>query len=57
MLCLKAWRNCNQSLAETVVAGQLVEGGYIPRIPTTMEKLEALVVIVNQADHLLQDML
>ncbi|XP_031263561.1 transcription factor TGA1-like [Pistacia vera] len=36
------------TLAETVAAGQLVEGGYIPRIPTAMEKLEALVVFVNQ---------
>ncbi|KAJ0097306.1 hypothetical protein Patl1_27394 [Pistacia atlantica] len=35
------------TLAETVVAGQLVEGGYIPRIPITMEKLEALVVFVK----------
>ncbi|XP_044477868.1 transcription factor TGA1-like [Mangifera indica] len=36
------------TLAETVAAGQLVEGGYIPRIPTAMEKLEALVSFVNQ---------
>ncbi|KAJ0040876.1 hypothetical protein Pint_26702 [Pistacia integerrima] len=45
------------TLAETVAAGQLVEGGYIPRIPTAMEKLEALVVFVNQADHLRQETL
>ncbi|XP_044470290.1 transcription factor TGA1-like isoform X1 [Mangifera indica] len=45
------------TLAETVAAGQLVEGGYIPRIPTAMEKLEALVSFVNQADHLRQETL
>lgn len=36
------------TLADTVAAGQLVEGGCIPRIPTAMEKLEALVSFVNQ---------
>ncbi|XP_044469725.1 transcription factor TGA4-like [Mangifera indica] len=36
------------TLAETVAAGQLVGGGYIPRIPTAMEMLEALVSFVNQ---------
>ncbi|KAJ0039563.1 hypothetical protein Pint_26712 [Pistacia integerrima] len=45
------------TLAKTVVASQRVEGGYIPRIPSAMEKLEALVVFVNQADHLCQDTL
>ncbi|KAJ0040344.1 hypothetical protein Pint_26725 [Pistacia integerrima] len=35
------------TLAETVAAGQLVEGGYIPQIPTAMEKLEAIVSFVN----------
>ncbi|KAJ0097512.1 hypothetical protein Patl1_27400 [Pistacia atlantica] len=45
------------TLAETVAAGQLVEGGYIPRIPTAMEKLEAIVSFVNQADHLRQETL
>ncbi|XP_044469702.1 transcription factor TGA1-like [Mangifera indica] len=45
------------TLAETVAAGRLVEGGYIPRIPTAMEKLEALVSFVNQADHLRQETL
>ncbi|XP_044470104.1 transcription factor TGA4-like [Mangifera indica] len=44
------------TLAETVAAGQLV-GGYIPRIPIAMEKLEALVSFVNQADHLRQETL
>ncbi|XP_044470099.1 transcription factor TGA1-like [Mangifera indica] len=48
MLSLKAWRNCTLTLAETVAACQLVEGGYIPRMPTEMEKLEALVSFVNQ---------
>ncbi|XP_044469746.1 transcription factor TGA1-like [Mangifera indica] len=34
--------------AETVAAGQLVEGGCIPKIPTAMEKLEALADYFGQ---------
>ena len=37
-----------QTLAETIVAGQLVEATYIPHMATAMEKLEALVSFVNQ---------
>jgi transcription factor TGA len=40
------------TLAESVVAGQLGEGSYVPQTGTAMEKLEALVSFVNQADHL-----
>lgn len=41
-----------QTLAETVAAGQLGEGSHVPHIANAMEKLEALVSFVNQADHL-----
>ena len=37
-----------QTLAESVAAGQLGEGSYIPQIGTAMEKLEALVIFLNQ---------
>ncbi|XP_054820975.1 transcription factor TGA4 isoform X2 [Prosopis cineraria] len=46
-----------QILAETVAAGQLVDGTYIPQMATAVEKLEALVSFVNQADHLRQETL
>ncbi|XP_061345536.1 transcription factor TGA4-like isoform X2 [Gastrolobium bilobum] len=46
-----------QMLAETVEAGQLVEGTYIPHMATVMERSEALVSFVNQADHLRQETL
>ncbi|XP_024023653.1 transcription factor TGA1 isoform X1 [Morus notabilis] len=46
-----------QTLAETVAAGQLGEGSYIPQMGTAMEKLEALVSFLNQADHLRQETL
>ncbi|XP_028765949.1 transcription factor TGA4 [Neltuma alba] len=46
-----------QILAETVAAGQLVDGTYIPQMANAMEKLEALVSFVNQADHLRQETL
>lgn len=42
-----------QTLAETVAAGQLGEGNYIPQLPTAMEKLEALVSFLNQVIHCL----
>lgn len=37
-----------QTLAESVAAGQLGEGSYIPQMGTAMEKLEALVSFLNQ---------
>ncbi|KAG2300674.1 hypothetical protein Bca4012_012419 [Brassica carinata] len=40
------------TLAESVAAGELGEGSYIPQISCAMERLEALVSFVNQADHL-----
>lgn len=46
-----------QTLAETVAAGQLGEGNYVPQIANAMEKLEALVCFMNQADHLRQETL
>ncbi|KAK3211925.1 hypothetical protein Dsin_016631 [Dipteronia sinensis] len=46
-----------QTLSETVAAGQLGEGGYLPQLNIAMEKLEALVSFVNQADHLRQETL
>ncbi|GAA0166309.1 DNA-binding transcription factor [Lithospermum erythrorhizon] len=46
-----------QILAETIATGQLGEGNYLPQINAAMEKLEALVRFVNQADHLRQETL
>ncbi|PSS30266.1 Transcription factor like [Actinidia chinensis var. chinensis] len=46
-----------QILAESVAAGQQGEGSYIPQVSTAMEKLEALVSFVNQADHLRRETL
>ncbi|CAH2073321.1 unnamed protein product [Thlaspi arvense] len=40
------------TLADTVAAGKLGEGSYVPQITCAMERLEALVSFVNQADHL-----
>ncbi|CAA7027150.1 unnamed protein product [Microthlaspi erraticum] len=40
------------TLAESVAAGKLGEGSYIPQMTCAMERLEALVSFVNQADHL-----
>ncbi|KAK7379438.1 hypothetical protein VNO80_04899 [Phaseolus coccineus] len=42
------------TLADSVAAGQFMEGTYIPQMTSAMEKLEALVSFVNQADHLRQ---
>lgn len=36
------------TLAETVAAGPLGEGSYVPQMALAMEKLEALVSFVNQ---------
>ncbi|PIN05716.1 hypothetical protein CDL12_21745 [Handroanthus impetiginosus] len=45
-------------LAETIVSGQLDdEGNYYPQIRAAMDKLEALVRFVVQADHLRQETL
>ncbi|KAL5555914.1 hypothetical protein UlMin_038150 [Ulmus minor] len=46
-----------QTLAETVAGGQLGEGNYDPQMANAMEKLEALVSFLNQADHLRQETL
>ncbi|XVE83218.1 hypothetical protein DITRI_Ditri16bG0069800 [Diplodiscus trichospermus] len=46
-----------ENVSATVAAGQLGEGSYIPQVATAMEKLEALVSFVNQADHLRQETL
>ncbi|KAL0648286.1 hypothetical protein Bca4012_046577 [Brassica carinata] len=40
------------TLAESVAAGELGEGSYVPQITSAMERLEALVSFVDQADHL-----
>ncbi|XP_030463339.1 transcription factor TGA4-like [Syzygium oleosum] len=45
------------TLSEAVAGGRLGEGNYIPQVATAMEKLEALVSFVNQADHLRQETL
>ena len=36
------------TLAESVAAGELGEGSYVPQITSAMERLEALVSFVNQ---------
>ncbi|XP_011653133.1 transcription factor TGA1-like isoform X2 [Cucumis sativus] len=46
-----------QNLFESVVAGQLGEGSYPLQMTAAMERLEALVSFVNQADHLRQETL
>ncbi|XP_028077749.1 transcription factor TGA1-like isoform X1 [Camellia sinensis] len=46
-----------QTVSETVAAGQLGEGSYIPHVNNAMEKLKALVLFVSQADHLRQETL
>ncbi|KAI5669961.1 hypothetical protein M9H77_19814 [Catharanthus roseus] len=47
----------HQYLGEAVLAGQLGQGNYLPQMEAAMEKLEALVRFVNQADHLRQETL
>ncbi|KAG5529377.1 hypothetical protein RHGRI_029929 [Rhododendron griersonianum] len=46
-----------QTLVDTVAAGQLGDGSYNPQVASAMEKLEALVSFVMQADHLRQETL
>ncbi|XP_061337428.1 transcription factor TGA4-like [Gastrolobium bilobum] len=41
-----------QALADSVAAGQLVEGSYIPQMASAMENLEALASFLIEADHL-----
>ena len=41
-----------QILVETVAAGQVVDGTYIPQMAIAVEKLEALVSFVNQVMNL-----
>ncbi|CAB4283524.1 hypothetical protein PRUPE_6G177200 [Prunus persica] len=40
------------TLADTVAAGQLGEGSYVPQMANAMQKLEELVSFVQQADNL-----
>ncbi|PIN03023.1 hypothetical protein CDL12_24461 [Handroanthus impetiginosus] len=47
----------HQIVAETLASGQLVEGNCLAQVRTAMEKLEALVRFVDQADHLRQETL
>ncbi|XP_047257770.1 TGACG-sequence-specific DNA-binding protein TGA-1A isoform X4 [Capsicum annuum] len=47
----------HQILAEAVAAGTLGDGIILPQMTATIEKLEALVRFVNQADHLRQETL
>ncbi|KZV35655.1 hypothetical protein F511_30011 [Dorcoceras hygrometricum] len=44
-------------VAEAIGAGRLGEGNYLPQISAAIEKLEALVRFVGQADHLRQETL
>ncbi|GMH24197.1 hypothetical protein Nepgr_026040 [Nepenthes gracilis] len=46
-----------ETLAETVAAGRLGEGNYVPQMTNAVEKLDALVSFVNQADHLRKETL
>ncbi|KAK6924131.1 Basic-leucine zipper domain [Dillenia turbinata] len=46
-----------QILAETIAGGQLGEGSYISQMSNAIDKLDALVSFVNQADHLRQETL
>ncbi|KAL8143352.1 hypothetical protein V2J09_016384 [Rumex salicifolius] len=46
-----------QTLAESVAAGQVDEGSYVPQMTIAVEKLDALVSFVTQADHLRQEAL
>ncbi|KAJ4840171.1 guanine nucleotide-binding protein, alpha-1 subunit tga1 [Turnera subulata] len=46
-----------QNLAETVADSQFCEASCMPQMETAMEKLEALVRFVQQADHLRQETL
>ncbi|KAL8110713.1 hypothetical protein AgCh_026452 [Apium graveolens] len=43
-----------QTLSDALAAGQLGEGSYFPQIANAMERLDALVSFVNQADHIRQ---
>ncbi|TYG46418.1 hypothetical protein ES288_D11G255200v1 [Gossypium darwinii] len=46
-----------ETVSSTVAGGPVAEDSYIPQVATAMEKLEALVSFVNQADHLRQETL
>ncbi|XP_012492248.1 transcription factor TGA1 isoform X1 [Gossypium raimondii] len=46
-----------ETVSSTVAGGPVAEVSYIPQVATAMEKLEALVSFVNQADHLRQETL
>lgn len=46
-----------QTLVETIAGDRLCEGNYMGPITMAMEKLEALAIFINQADHLRQETL
>jgi transcription factor TGA len=46
-----------ENLAQTVADSRLLEETYIPQMGTAVEKLEALVTFVNEADHIRQEAL
>ncbi|CAM8985786.1 unnamed protein product [Rhodiola kirilowii] len=46
-----------QIVTDTLTTGELGDGRYIPQMSSAMEKLEALVCFVNQADHLREETL
>ncbi|CAI9758256.1 unnamed protein product [Fraxinus pennsylvanica] len=47
----------HEFLSQTVAAGQLGEGHYLPQIRAAMDKLDAMVRFVAQADHLRKETL
>ncbi|GMI67644.1 TGACG sequence-specific binding protein 1 [Hibiscus trionum] len=46
-----------ETVSATLASGQMGQGTYVPQVAMAMEKLEALVCFVNQADHLRQETL
>ncbi|GAB2283474.1 Transcription factor tga4 [Dionaea muscipula] len=46
-----------QTVAEAIAASQLGEGSYAPQMTNAIEKLEALVHFLDQADHLRKETL
>ncbi|XP_039003646.1 transcription factor TGA1-like isoform X2 [Hibiscus syriacus] len=46
-----------ETVSATLASGQMGQGTYLPQVAMAMEKLEALVNFVNQADHLRKETL
>ncbi|XP_038997894.1 transcription factor TGA4-like isoform X2 [Hibiscus syriacus] len=46
-----------ETVSATLASGQMGQGTYLPQVAIAMEKLEALVNFVNQADHLRKETL